>query len=71
MNWFLESNDSLARLCRTIAQGVIAVIIAYLTTVSNSVPEIVSLLVIPIVMAILSPIMALIGAKEAENQKGE
>lgn len=69
MKWLLESNDTSARLWRTILQGVIAVVISWLLTISTTAPEIVSLLVVPVIMAILSPIMAFIGEKDNENEK--
>lgn len=49
-----------ARLQRTAVQGVIGVVVAYSTLAVNA-PEIVTLLVIPIVMAVLAPIQAMIG----------
>lgn len=61
IKWFFESNDASARVLRTIVQGVLGVLISYLGTVATNAPEVVSLLVIPCVMAILSPIMAEIG----------
>lgn len=64
MNWFFESNSTGARLMRTIVQGVIGVLISYLTVIAGDAPEIVSLLIIPLVMAILSPIMGWIGGLE-------
>lgn len=61
IHWFFESNSISARLLRTIVQGVIGVLIAYLGVVATSAPEVVSLLIIPVVMAVLSPIMGEIG----------
>lgn len=63
MNWFFESNTPAARVMRTIVQGVIGAVIAWLTVISGQVPEIVSMLVIPVTMAVLSPIMGWIGEK--------
>ena len=60
-SWFFDSNSTGARLVRTIVQGVLGVVVSYLTVIAANAPEIVSLLVIPVVMAILSPIMAEIG----------
>ena len=69
MKWFFESNETSARLLRTIVQACIGVLIGYLTTIAPTMPEPVSLLVIPLVMAVLSPIMAEIGKhKEAEDE---
>lgn len=68
MTWFFESNSPAARVMRTIVQGVIGVIISYLSIVAVNAPEIVSLLIIPIVMAILSPIMGWIGGLETKSE---
>lgn len=68
MEWFLRSNSTGARILRTIAQGLLGVIIAEL-------PKIVGLfdlegwvqaLIVAAVMAIVSPIMAELG-KHVEN----
>lgn len=64
MKWFFESNDTAARLLRTIVQGVLGVIVSYLTILAGNSSEIVALLIIPLVMAILSPIMGAIGTTE-------
>lgn len=72
IRWFFESNTPGARVLRTIVQGIIGVIISYLGVVATNSPEIVSMLIIPIVMAILSPIMAEIGKaldKDSEEIK--
>lgn len=72
IRWFLESNEPAARVLRTIVQGIIGVVISYLGTIATNSPEIISLLVIPIIMAVLSPIMAEIGKtldKESEDIK--
>ena len=61
IRWFFESNDTSARLLRTIVQGLIGVLVAYLSTIAPDCPQIVSALLIPAVMAILSPIMGAIG----------
>lgn len=61
IRWFFESNDTAARVLRTIVQGVIGAIIAWLSTLAPNCPGVVSALLIPIAMAILSPIMGAIG----------
>lgn len=61
IRWFFESNSTSARLLRTIVQGVLGVVVSYLSTLATGAPDVVSLLIIPIVMAILSPIMGAIG----------
>ena len=69
MNEFLTSNDWKYRLARTILQGIIGVVIAEL-------PQIVGLYeldpawsaaIVALTMAVLSPIMALLGEQEADN----
>lgn len=68
MNTFLTSNDAKWRLARTIVQGVIGVIIANLDTIIGltPVPATVKPLIVAIVMACLSPIMATMGGADPE-----
>ncbi len=69
MNTFLTSNDAKWRLLRTIVQGVIAAIIANLPNMLglfNMSPEVMTVTV-PIIMAILSPIMKYLGNEEGEE----
>lgn len=63
---FFGSNDTIWRLLRTIVQGIIGVVIANLDLIigSFSVGDIWKPIIVGIVMAILSPIMASIGKKE-------
>ena len=69
---FFGSNDTIWRLLRTIVQGIIGVVIANLDLIidSFSVGDIWKPIIVGIVMAILSPIMATIGKKE-EVEKDE
>ena len=69
ITWFFESNEASARVLRTIVQGILGVLISYLSTIATGAPEIVSLLIIPCVMAVLSPIMAEIGKHLPEDVK--
>lgn len=65
MNTFLKSNDWRYRLLRTIVQGVIGVIVANLDLLVGYVvldPSI-RALVVALVMAVLSPIMAELGER--------
>lgn len=72
IRWFFESNSASARVIRTIVQGVLGVLMSYLTVIGSGAPEIVALLIIPGVMAVLSPIMAEIGkALDKEEMKPE
>ena len=70
MTKFLTSNSASMRLARTIVQAVIGVIIAYADVLVGQVifnPEL-RPVIVGLVMAILSPIMATRGEKE-ENKK--
>ena len=68
MNKFLTSNDPLYRCLRTIVQGIIGVIIAQLPTLLTGTPldPVWQAFVVAITMAILSPIMALLGNNEPD-----
>lgn len=68
MKKFLTSNDTMYRLLRTIVQGVIGVVIANLDLITGafSVDEIWKPFIVAVIMAILSPVMALLG-KEKED----
>lgn len=63
MNKFLTSNETVYRLARTILQGIIGVLIANADVIAGSyildAPS--RALVVALVMAILSPIMAELG----------
>lgn len=63
MNRFLTSNETSFRLLRTILQGVIGVIIANIDLIMGQVvlDPAQRAIVVPIVMAILSPIMSTLG----------
>ena len=63
---FLSSNDALYRLLRTIFQGICGVIIANLDVLIGSfvIDPAWKGIVVALVMAILSPVMAAIGGKE-------
>ena len=66
MNKFLTSNEPLYRCMRTIVQGIIGVIIAQLPTLLTGTPldPVWQAFIVAITMAILSPIMALLGNNE-------
>lgn len=63
MNKFLTSNDPLYRCLRTIIQGIIGVVIAQLPTLLTGTPldPVWQAFIVAITMAVLSPIMALMG----------
>ena len=60
----LTSNETVYRLARTILQGIIGVIIAYLDTIvgAMAIPNEMRPMIVALVMAILSPIMSELGA---------
>lgn len=66
MEKFLISNDWKYRLLRTIIQGVLGVIVANLDLILGTVATdpLLKPMIVALVMAVLSPIMALLGAKE-------
>lgn len=65
MSTFLSSNDWRWRLARTIVQGVIAVLIANIDVLVGfwQVDPSVKAIVVALVMAVLSPVMALLGGE--------
>ena len=67
IKWFFESNDNNARLLRTIVQGILGVVVSALSYYGASAPEWIAVIVVPIGMAILSPVMAEIGKKIEED----
>ena len=69
MNTLFSKNDARYRLLRTIIQGMIGVIIANLDVIIGvfSWPAEVKAIIVALVMAILSPIMAEIGIRTPEK----
>ena len=65
MNTFLTSNDTKYRLLRTIVQGLIGVLIANIDVLIGLTPINPDLkpIIVAVVMAILSPIMAELGGR--------
>lgn len=69
MSKFLTSNSASMRLARTIVQGVIGVVISYADTFVAQLsfsPEM-RPMIVALVMAILSPIMAALGGEEEKK----
>lgn len=68
MKEFLTSNEPKYRLLRTIVQGIIGVIVANLDTIVGFAPldPAIKTIIVGLVMAVLSPIMATLGGKEEE-----
>ncbi len=69
MNTFLTSNSPWMRLARTILQGIIGVVVAYLDAIVGQfgfIPEEMRPVIVALVMAVLSPIMAMLGKTDTE-----
>ncbi len=68
---FLSSNETQYRLLRTIVQGIIGVVIANLDLIFGYFILDITLrgIIVALVMAILSPIMSLIGNKVEEDNE--
>ena len=73
MKKFFTSNDPLYRLLRTIVQGVIGVVVANIDVIIGGfVFDITTrTIIVGIVMAILSPIMALLGKEENDDSNNK
>lgn len=71
MQKFLSSNDTRYRLARTIAQGIIGVLIANvdLLVEGMTIPPEYKAMIVALVMAVLSPIMSELGGKP--NKEGD
>lgn len=71
MNRFLKSNETKYRLARTIVQGVIGVIIAYLDVIVGLmvIPNELRPMIVALVMAILSPIMSELGVSDSNDKE--
>ena len=69
MNRFLTDNSAAMRCARTIVQGILGVIIAQLPAILGNYPidPVWTATIVALVMAVLSPIMAALGGKEAED----
>lgn len=75
MNKFLSSNEWQYRLLRTVVQGVLGVLVANIDTIAGTVIFDPSqrALVVALVMAVLSPVMAMLGdagGDEGDHAKG-
>lgn len=66
MNDFLKSNSAGMRLARTIVQGIIGVLIANadLFIGYTAIPEPLRPVIVGVIMAILSPVMAMLGGQD-------
>lgn len=72
MNKFLGSNDWRWRLARTIVQGIIAVIVANLDVLVGfwQIDPSVKAVVVALIMAVLSPVMAMLGGEPEAIEGG-
>ena len=70
MNTFLKSNETKYRLLRTIAQGVIGVIVAYIDVIVGvmAIPNELRPMIVALVMAVLSPLMSELGKSKEEDE---
>lgn len=71
MNRFFVSNERGWRLARTIVQGIIGVIIANIDVIIGAfdIPMEAKIIIVPLVMAILSPIMEAIGTTDMDKSE--
>ena len=70
MNTFLTSNSPWMRLARTVLQGIIGVIVAYLDVIIGQIgfiPDEMRPVIVALVMAVLSPVMAILGKEDTEG----
>jgi hypothetical protein len=69
MSGFLTSNSWQMRLARTILQGVIGVLIANIDLLIGytAIPPELRPVIVGVVMAVLSPIMAMLGGKDDDT----
>lgn len=69
MNEFLKSNSAGMRLARTIVQGIIGVLIANIDLLIGytAIPQELRPVIVGVVMAVLSPIMAMLGGKDEHD----
>lgn len=72
-NEFLQSNKTIFRLLRTIFQGVIGVLIAYVDILIGAIaiPDELRPFIVALIMAILSPIMSELGKDNGEDIEEE
>ena len=73
MNKFLKSNETKYRLARTIFQGIIGVLVAYLDVIVGvmAIPNELRPMIVALVMAVLSPIMSELGVSQDKTKPSE
>lgn len=69
MEWLLTSNTASARVLRTIIQGLLALIPTIVNVYAEYMPLWATAVMVPVIMCIISPIMAEIG-KAIDNNGG-
>lgn len=69
MTKFLKSNETKYRLLRTIAQGIIGVLIANVDILVEglTIPSEYKTMIVALVMAVLSPVMSELGKEEGDD----
>lgn len=67
MEWLLTSNEASARVLRTIIQGLIALIPSICNYYAPFMPDWFGVILVPVIMCILSPLMAEIGSAMQED----
>lgn len=67
MEWLLTSNKASARVLRTIIQGLIALIPSICNYYAPFMPDWFGVILVPVIMCILSPVMAEIGSAMQED----
>lgn len=69
MNDFLKSNSWQMRLARTILQGIIGVLIANIDLLIGytAIPQELRPVIVGVVMAVLSPVMAMLGGNDEHD----
>ena len=71
-NKFCSVNTPMMKLLRTIFQGIIGVIVAYLDAIIGHIgliPDEMRPIIVALIMAILSPIMAALGDKSQQQEE--
>lgn len=69
MEWFLNSNMPQARILRTIVSGILSLIPGIMNYYLPYMPEWCGIIAAPVIMCILSPIMAELGKAIARDEK--
>ena len=73
IEWFLGSNDLLARLLRTVLEAVLGVLLANVDVLFSgfSIPVEIKTLIVGLIVAVVSPILALLRKKHEQDEQGK